>query len=608
MINAPFSIQFVKRMNVIAEYEFLVKQSEQFWVELLRKYLLSGHSVAVRAYPSIEEQKRMAQTEADRIAEQRKQLGEDGLERKRKELTEAIEANEGRTPGVDVLTSVPVPSVDDIHFHSWSVHRPGGDQKSPLNVDLGEFPFFTEVYDIKTNFVYVDISLDTQFLSVEERLYLPLFLELALESPIKVGDAITPYEDVVMAIESETVSSSISLGRNSSCRYNCGPYNNYIFLTLQVIPGKYENAVKWVRNILFNIVFAPERIRVCAAKLINEISQAKRMGENILSNLLKAIVYKEDSNVQQSSLVVQQKFLSKILAKLDCDADKTVTALTTIREKLTIPSNLKVHMSADFTRLNDTNFVAPWNEYFPAAAVKTNAGMTVVADWMFIDPSRKVEGTSGAVVGMGSVESSFLLQTVPFVKDFMHQDVPAVMLFLQYVTQLEGSMWRQIRGKGYAYSYNMLPKPNEGLLTLQFYKATNVVGAYRETKKILEDTLNGEELDQVLFESARSSLIFEIIDREKNIGELPGQAILSTLKEVGHDFNRQLVRRIGKVDKSELVEAGKKYVLPLFGEKARAAIVCSSEKAQEIKSGLEGLGIALDVKITVEESILGKRA
>lgn len=46
-------------------------------------------------------------------------------------------------------------------------------------------------------------------------------------------------------------------------------------------------------------------------------------------------------------------------------------------------------------------------------------------------------------------------------------------------------MWRLIRGIGLAYSYNMLPRPNEGLLYLTFYKATNLVGAYKKTKSIL---------------------------------------------------------------------------------------------------------------------------
>lgn len=244
--------------------------------------------------------------------------------------------------------------------------------------------------------------------------------------------------------------------------------------------------------------------------------------------------------MQQSSLVVQQKFLSKILADLESNTDKTSATLTSIRDKLTIPSNMKVHMAADWSRLPEKSIVQPWLEHLPKLC-KFEVAMNVVPDWMFIEPNRKVDGKQGAVVGMGSVESSFLLQAVPSINDFSHEDLPSVMLFLQYLTQLEGSMWKNIRGKGFAYGYSLVPKAHEGLLTMQLYKATNVVGAYRETRQIVESTLEGGDLDQTLFESARSSLVFEIIEREKNVGELPVQAILSTLKGVGHDYNRQLV-------------------------------------------------------------------
>lgn len=50
----------------------------------------------------------------------------------------------------------------------------------------------------------------------------------------------------------------------------------------------------------------------------------------------------------------------------------------------------------------------------------------------------------------------------------------------------------------------------------------------------------GWELTQL--ESAKSSLIFEVIEREKSIGDLVIQSLLTTFKEVPKDYNRALVR------------------------------------------------------------------
>lgn len=46
-------------------------------------------------------------------------------------------------------------------------------------------------------------------------------------------------------------------------------------------------------------------------------------------------------------------------------------------------------------------------------------------------------------------------------------------------------MWKQIRGKGLSYGFGIYLRPNEGLLTLFLYKATNPVMAYEEARNIV---------------------------------------------------------------------------------------------------------------------------
>ncbi len=86
---------------------------------------------------------------------------------------------------------------------------------------------------------------------------------------------------------------------------------------------------------------------------------------------------------------------------------------------------------------------------------------------------------------MGCIENSFLYHASPSINSFIDEDLPALNLFLQYLTQLEGPLWRQIRGAGLAYGYNLSLMPHEGLLYLTLYRATNVSAAFKETKCII---------------------------------------------------------------------------------------------------------------------------
>lgn len=95
-----------------------------------------------------------------------------------------------------------------------------------------------------------------------------------------------------------------------------------------------------------------------------------------------------------------------------------------------------------------------------------------------------------------------------------------------------------MRGKGLTYSYNICLKANEGLLYLVFSRATNVVAAFKEARDIVSKQVNEGVWEQTLLESAKSSLIFEIIDNEKTVGHVVEQSLISYFKGVDYSYNR----------------------------------------------------------------------
>lgn len=89
------------------------------------------------------------------------------------------------------------------------------------------------------------------------------------------------------------------------------------------------------------------------------------------------------------------------------------------------------------------------------------------------------------LAGVGGVDSNFLLQSIPCVKSHDHPDLPAILVFMEYLCALEGPMWRQIRGMGLSYHYSMTCQEENGLLLFLLFKSSQLVQAYEVAREIV---------------------------------------------------------------------------------------------------------------------------
>lgn len=115
--------------------------------------------MVVRAFPSVEEQKKMAKEELSRVEEQRNALGTDGLAKKAEELNHAMATNEIPPPS-EMLTQIPIPDVTNIKSLPSTLLERCTDGKSANklgDLDLNQFPTQVTACDIATTFGYVII-------------------------------------------------------------------------------------------------------------------------------------------------------------------------------------------------------------------------------------------------------------------------------------------------------------------------------------------------------------------------------------------------------------------------------------------------------------------
>lgn len=588
---------FNKRLNVTDIITKLQTQPMDYWVNLLRKYFVDNHSVTVRAVPSISEKDRMSKEEAERLENRRKELGEEGLAKKGRELEEAMTEND-RTPPLEMLTSIPVPSTKSIKFHQF---------ETISNYGAYQLPFYVEVYNLKTNFVYVTAAFDTSSVPLELRKYIILFLDLILESPVQTKEELLPYEVVVSALEQDMINYETSLGLQSASRFGAGSFSNYVTFNMQVEVRKFEIAVGWMTHLLFNSIFTQERIHIVASKLVNDIATAKRNGYDMAREILKSIFYKTDSNAQQNSVLKQHSFLTELVEGLKNEAqcEEIIGNLNKLRNLL-IPT-MTLHVAANLKKVNDLiQPLAPLCEKTQELKKPVAKIVQVTFDsQLLVNGGNLAKEFTGTIVGMGCVESGFLFSSSPGVTDFMDKDLPAVLLYLQYLSQLEGPMWKKIRKNSYGYS--VIPKPNEGVIVFGLYRATNLYEAFKDAKTITEDHLKeGSVFEMTLLESARSSLIFEIIEREKTVGDLVQQAMLNSFKGVPVGHNKHLVDEIATISIDDLRRVGAKYFTTMFQpSSSKLVIVCNPDKVESVRAQFEEFGHNLEQSSTLEASILG---
>lgn len=403
----------------------------------------------------------MTKEEAARVEQQRKALGEQGLNKKGDELNEAIAFNE-IPPPPEMLTKVPIPDVTNINSLPSTVQvRDGeifGDPSKLGGLDINKFPVPINVTScaIDTNFGYIMLYFNTSNIASDLRSYLLLFFDLITESPIRREDGtLIPYEEVVAALESDTISLETSIGLESTSQFSCGSYSQTAVLMIKTDHKKYIRGIQWAIDLLNNTEFTIERIRVCAAKIANAVAQAKRNGNAVSKDLLKAVYYSNDSNVRKCSMIHQHRFLNALIAKLDQpdEATKIVGALNAIRKEILTPSQLSLYIAADWDKIikdNSDAFFENWKkltQYDEKITFNKENYERPEIDYNL----RRESLLDGQTLGLGCVEGAFFCHAVPCPITINDPDYVPLMLFMQYLTQLEGPFWRQLRGQGKVY-------------------------------------------------------------------------------------------------------------------------------------------------------------
>lgn len=596
------------RTNPLSCYEMLEKEEEDYWVNLLKTYCIGKPYVAITGSPSIALMQTMAEAEKERLKKQKEALGEEGLKQKEEALKNANKENEIK-PSDDILRSLPVPDVGLIQFHPLKPYcnYKNKDVEKSDKFPIDEIPFKFQLDDLHTNFVQMMVLMDSVDIPMDLRYYLPLYLEVLFESPILRDGVIIPREKVIAQLQADTLENHASLGLEGS-KFFCGGFPQTVLISLKVQCEKYHKGIQWLKEILYQVQFTEERLKIAATKFINDVPMLKRHGAAVARTVLYNLIYSKDCNIHVNGMLRQHKFLTGLLVQLESDPSSVINKLEKLRTLLTKADNLCVHMAANLKNLSaDIPLEKPWVHFLPESAGvcsdKSKEFLRRTSDYVL-----SVDGVSSkrVIVGIGSEESAYLYLAVPSIAAYHDPDLPALMVLLQYLTQCEGPMWRQIRGLGFSYSYSMMINEESGLLYLVLGRSVNLVEAYKAAQNIVMSYIKGDsQFNEIELESARSSLIFEIIDLEKTTADVSMASLRSYLKCVSHNYNRDMLKKVAQVTLDDLKRVGEKYVVDFFDtNKVRCSVCCHPSKVEEIRNGLKQVNLELDVLPSLDEGFL----
>lgn len=423
------------------------------------------------------------------------------------------------------------------------------------------------------------------------RKYLLLFFDLITESPVRCTDGtLLPYEKVVAALESDTVSLQTAVGMEACRQFTCGTYSQTAQLTMKVDYHKYKLGIQWVIDLLRNTEFTVERIRVCAAKISNAVSQAKRKGNVIVTDQLNAMFFTPNSNSRLCSMIHQHRFLTALIEQLEIptSAQKIIDDLNCIRNEIVKTKSMCLYVAADWKKvLSDSSY----SQYDAWKNLINSNDIYVAGSIQDPIPDYKLHKENPAqsqILGIGCVEGAYLVHAVRCNITVDHELYVPLLLFMQYLTQLEGPFWRQIRGTGLSYGYSMNVTRHSQLLTFTLYRSTNVSAAFKHFKLLTEAQLSEtSSWEPELLESARSSLIFEWIEREKSVSDVVSANLIANCFRRSNrisDENQSKIHRLQEVTIPQMELAGKKFVTQLFTSNARTSVVCHPDKAAEIST------------------------
>ncbi|RVD83457.1 uncharacterized protein DFL_007843 [Arthrobotrys flagrans] len=589
----------VKTLDVYNELE---KWTEEQWRQYIKKWLVDNPHVSIIGKPSAKLAEKIKQDEKARVKTQIKDLGDEGLKELAEKLEKAKKDNDPEIP-IEVLRDFKTPGVESIRFiHSTSGNAGLATTKDGvLDTNIQKilqkdepnttpFPLYLHYEHVATNFVTINILLSTASIPVELRPLLSLYFEYFFAAPITLEDGTKlEYEKVVSLLEKDTVGYTIQGGSGMQA-------SESIRIKMEVEPEKYAAAIKWLKLLMWNIVFDTERLVVLAKKLRSDIPEEKRSGNDMVWSVTYLSGYTEESIGYGGNTLIKGKFLRQYIDLLSKEPEEAVRKISTVRDSLFTLDNMRVLVVADVEKLSKP--VSTWDD-FVAGKPSSHDLKPIDSRLDRLTPIGKNPGGRMYVVPMSTLDSSFSVTVAKGPESLNDERIPALLLAVAYLDAVEGPLWKAIRGTGLAYGTGFVRKVDSGHIFFSIYRSPDAFKAFEMAKKIVSDYADGTTpFDEFDLDGAISTVVSSIVDVESTLAAAATTSfVLQVIHRQPKSYNTDMLRKVRKVTPDEIRKAMTEILLPLFHPKTSIAVVTTAPvNTDSLKERFVELGFPVEVR------------
>lgn len=572
----------MRDVATLKEYDVLENWAESEWRAFIKKWISDAPHISILGVPSQRLSDKIKGDEEARVTAQKQRLGEKGLKELADKLERAKAENDKEIPE-ELLAEFKIPGAESIHFMDTTTARSGAALKAGrpdhaiqkiVDADGSSLPLFIHFEHIPSSFVQMSILISAQSVPIQLRPLLSVYTEAFFNIPVRRNGKTIDFEQVVVELEKDTVGYSMenarSLGNSEMLR-----------VSFQVEREKYETAIAWLQELCWNSIFDVERLRAINSRLLSDVPDAKRSGDDMLAAVHVMVHYGEESIARARCTLVKARYLKRVKRLLAEKPEEIVSRMEQIRKSLFQPDNIRVIVLADLEKL--THPVSAWNPFAARLGTSTDLKPITKRRDLLSEAGKNIGGKS-YIVPMPTVDSSFAYATARGLDSYDHPKLPAAMVAVAYMNAVEGPLWVAVRGKGLAYGTNFAYNIETGMVNFDVYRSPNAHKAFEASKQIVEDYLSGaSQFDPLMLEGAISSIVVQFANEQATPAmAAQGSFIRQVVRNLPSDYKEKMLKEVRNTNVDEVKKALREIILPLFDPKMANLVVTCGTVLEEV--------------------------